>query len=128
MKHKEADVSVVFRHWLRANPTRFPTCDFEMKQTGTPSIPFSCLQENQVDFGTAIQHSPKGVLVRVQGVNGEPDYSWKRNVPVFLVIKFPQKIEVISLDTFLFEKSKSQRKSLTSDRAKEISVISIRCA
>jgi hypothetical protein len=122
---KEANASITLRHYLMANPGALPTCDIEMKQTTTDSIPFSALEPQQVDFGTAIQHSKKGVLVRVQGTNGEPDYSWKRNVPVFVAIKYPRSIEIIALDLFLLEKEKSIRKSLTYERARELSTISI---
>ncbi len=123
MKKREADFSMVFRHWLRANP-RF-SCAFECKQTSANAIAFDALEEHQADYLRAIT-GPKGVLIRVQGVNGEPDYVYLRNFPASVVIKFPGVFHIISIDTFLVEKKKSLRKSLTSARAGEISVISVK--
>lgn len=123
MKTREADFGIIFRHWLRANPRS--SAVFEIKQTETGSIPFSCLQENQIDYLSAIR-SDKGTLIRVQGVNGEPDYAYYRNAPAYVVIKYPSSFHLISIDTFLLEKARSKRKSLTEARAADISVVSVK--
>lgn len=119
MKTREADFSITFRHWLRANPMK-TTCWFEMKQTTIDSIPFSCIEDHQAIYGEAIQESPKGVLVRVLGTNGEPDYVYTYRDPVYVVIKYPDCFSIISIMTFLTEMRASKRKSLTSARAREI--------
>ena len=124
LKQHEADAGIVLRNYLMKHPESLPaTSEIEVKQTTKDYIAFNCLEDHQVRFNLAVQNSPHGVLVRVQGTNGEADYSWKRRVPVFIAIKFPKSFEVLSLDSFLLEKTK--RKSLSSKRAKELSVFSI---
>lgn len=120
MKKREATFGTLFRHWIRANPPK-ETCHFELKQTTKDSIPFSCVEKGQLEYGEAIKDSPKGVLMRNMGGNGEPDYSYLYRDPVFIVIKYPAFFCIISLASFLAEKEKSTRKSLTVARALEIS-------
>lgn len=120
---KESKASILFRHWLKANPLY--SCALEMKQTSTNSILFSAITEAQLEYGMAIK-SPKGVLLRVQAISeGMPDYIYLREQPAYIVIKYPQSFEIIDIETFILEKKRSSRKSLTSDRAKAISTISI---
>lgn len=125
MKHKEADASIIFRHWIMANP-QYTQC-IEMKDTnGKDYLPFSEVKQAQLDFADAIMNSPKGVLIRVQAtVEGVPDYIYLRNEPCFIPIRYPQVIHIISVNNFIFEKEKSERKSLTEDRARAIATISI---
>ncbi len=122
MKKREANFGILFRHWIKANPRH--SCAFELKQTSQGSIPFSCVEEHQVAYLEAV-HSDVGALIRVQGTNGEPDYVYLRNAPACVVIKFPKAFHIISIDAFLLEKKRSKRKSLTSGRASEISVVSV---
>lgn len=117
---REANFGLLLRHWIMANPLRV-TCHFELKQTTTDSMPFSCVEERQIDFGHSIQNSPKGVLMRNTGGSGEPDYTYTYRDPVFIVIRFPDIFCIISLASFVHEKSVSKRKSLTSERARELS-------
>ena len=120
---KEADFGVRFRAWLRANP-RY-SCAFELKQTSQGSIPFSCLEDHQAAYLEAIK-SDKGALVRVQGTSGEPDYIYLRKFPACVVIRFPKAFHIIDVDTFLLEKRRSVRKSLTNGRAGELSILSVK--
>lgn len=123
MKKREADFGILFRHWIKAHP-QFSSA-YELKQTSNTSIPFSCVEENQLIYLSAIR-SNKGVFIRVQGTNGEPDYIYLRNAPAYVVIKYPKSFHLIGIDTFLLEKARSKRKSLTEERAKEISVKSVK--
>lgn len=116
MKKLESKFGTLFRHWIRANPPR-ETCHFELKQTTKNSIPFSCVEQHQLEYGEAIKDSPKGVLMRNMAGNGEPDYSYLYRDPVYIVICFPGAFYIIPLARFLAEKATSKRKSLTSDRA-----------
>lgn len=122
MKKREADFGVLFRHWIKANP-RF-SCAVELKQTQKKSIPFSCVEQHQIDYLTAI-NSDKGVLIRVQGVNGEPDYIYLRNAPAYVFIKFPGEFHGLSIDNFVRLKEISKRKSLTVEQARNSAVISV---
>ena len=123
IKKREADFGIRLKHWLAKNP-QF-SCAYELKQTTTDSIPFDALEVQQVAYLRRIS-GPEGELVRIIGTKGEPDYVWLRNFPANVVVKYPRSFEVISIGTWVLEKSKSTRKSLTSARAKEISVISVR--
>lgn len=124
MKKREADFGVLLRHWVMANPLKH-TATFETKQTTGSSIPFSCFESNQIIYAQAIRESPKGVFIRVQGTSGEPDYIYLYKEPSFVVIRYPKTFHVIGVDAFLIEREKSKRKSLTEDRARAISVISV---
>jgi penicillin-binding protein-related factor A (putative recombinase) len=119
---RESSFSILFRHWIRANPQY--SAAYEMKQTSTNSIPFSCLEPHQVSYLEAIT-GDKGVLVRVQGANGEPDYIYLRNTSAYVVIKYPDAFHVIPIFNFMLEKSRSARKSLTCERAEKISAVSV---
>ena len=123
MPNNESDDSVLFRHWIKANP-QF-SCSLEMKTTHTDSIAFKEVKQEQLDWGEAIS-GPKGALIRVVGTSGEPDYIWCRNMPAYIVIRYPKSFELISVGTFILEKERSKRKSLTFERAKEISTKSIK--
>lgn len=113
LKHKEADFGLQFRTWVRDN--WHTTATFELKQSQNDSIPFSCLEEHQIRYNLA-----KERLVRVQGTIGEPDMINLINVSAFIVIKFKSGAYIISIEDFLLEKKRSQRKSLTSSRAQEL--------
>lgn len=120
MKHREADAAIVFRHWVRANPPQV-TCSFEIKDSkGKDSLPFAALEDHQVVYAEAIRDSAKGVLMRVQGTNGEPDYIYLYRDPVFIVIKYPKCFCIIALAHFIAERAVSKRKSLLCDRARAI--------
>lgn len=120
----EAKFGTLLRHWFRANAKNLDTCSVELKQTESDSLPFGALAENQIDFGNAVTHS-EGVLVRVQGVNGEADYIWLRKEPSYVVVKYPNCFCIITIDAFVKEKATSKRRSLTSGRAREISTYSV---
>lgn len=123
MKKREASFGILFRHWIKANPMF--SCALEDKQSTTNSIPFSCLAQAQIDWAMAIS-SDKGALIRVIGSSGEPDYIWCRNMPAYVVIRFPREFHLISIGTFVLEKERSKRKSLTTERAKEISTRTVK--
>lgn len=122
MKNRESSFGVLFRHWILANPPKL-SGTYEIKQTTTNSIPFSCLEDHQADFSLAIKWSKKGVLIRNEsGTVGAPDYSYYNNAPAYIVIYFKEAhgFVIIDIETFLEEKKRSQRKSLTWDRSQAI--------
>lgn len=123
MQKLEAKFGIYLRHYLKANPLH--TCAIETKQTEKDSIPFDCVKEEQLIYGMAIR-SDKGVLIRTVGVEGLPDYVYLRKEPSYIVIKYPKSMHLISVETFIKEKKESKRKSLTSERAKAISVLSVK--
>lgn len=121
-KHKEADFGIRLKKWFEDNPRM--TSALEIKQAETNSIPFSYVTDEQIAYALRIQ-SKKGAWIRVQGINGEPDYIWLREEPAFVAVRFPGSFHLIPINNFLFEKEKSKRKSLTEVRAFAIAVKSV---
>lgn len=124
IKRRESKFSTLFRHYIRANPPKVTT-HYELKQTTSNSLAFDNVESHQLDYCEAIESSAKGVLMRNQGGNGEPDYSFLHNDPVFIVIRYPKLFCAIPLYRFLVEKESRGRKSLTSERARELSTWSV---
>lgn len=123
---KEANFTLRFRHWLKANP--MPSAAFELKQC-SGSLPFSALADHQVDALLAVK-SDTGLLYKApdDSRSVKPfDLFYLRNTYAYVVIKYPRSFHIISIDTFLLEKKRSKRKSLTESRARDISVISVKC-
>lgn len=127
MIKREASFTLLFRHWLRANPQI--SAAFELKQTQTDSISFSCLQEHQADALRAVK-SRQGLLYKApddsRGVKPF-DLFYLKDTPAFVVIKYPQSFYLIDIDTWLLESSRSKRRSLTSSRAEALSTVSVKC-
>jgi len=104
-----------------------PSSAFELKQC-SGSLPFSAVAEHQVDALLAVK-SDSGLLYKApdDSRSVKPfDLFYMRGAYAYVVIKYPRSFQIISIDTFLLEKGRSKRKSLTEARAKEISVISVR--
>lgn len=119
IKKREADFGLVFRTWITKHPQ--VSSAWELKQTTADSISFSCVEDQQLLWLEAI-NSSKGALIRVQGTSGQPDYLYLRNAPAHIFIKFPKVWCAITISTWILEKERSKRKSLTVDRAREIAV------
>lgn len=116
----ESKSSILFRHWIKANPRL--TSSLEMKDTrGQNALLFSEVKQAQIDYGMAIK-SDKGVMIRTQGIEGLPDYIYLRNEPAYVVIKFPKAFTIIDIETFAYEKKRSKKASLTCARAKELAI------
>ncbi len=124
IKRKEAD----FGLWFKAYDAEhnLPTGSYELKQTEGDSIPFSCVDQLQIDSALRTQ-SKKGNLVRVErGTVGTADYLKHREEKAYIVIKYPSLFVIIDINVFLKEKEQSKRKSLTSERACAISTVSMK--
>ena len=121
LKRKEAKSSILFRHKL----PELGSCTIEMKDSrGRDYISFDCVKDNQIAHALGAE-SDKGILIRNNGGNGEPDYTWHRKQPAYIVIRFPKVICLIRISKFLSEKASSSRRSLTSEVAKKLSTVVI---
>lgn len=125
MNKQEAKFTLLFRHWLKANPRM--SAAYELKQCGS-SLPFDALQEHQADALMAVK-SPLGLLYKApddsRGVKPF-DLFYLRQAPAYIVILFGKKeFSIIDIETFLLEKKRSVRKSLTLERAREISTLTV---
>lgn len=97
-----------------------------MKDTrGASSLDFSEVADAQLNWARDIS-SDKGALIRVQGLSGQPDYIWARNMPVYIVIRYPRFFCLISYGNFIQQKKASKRKSLTAARAHEIADVTVK--
>lgn len=119
-KKREADFGIQLRAWLENNP-RF-SCALELKQTTTNSILLSSIDQKQIAFGLQMR-SDKGILIRVQGIQGEPDYIWCRNMPSYIVVRYPKSFHLIPVESIALEQKRS--KSLNAQRAEAISTVSV---
>lgn len=121
IKKREAKFGIELRRWLEKNGGE--SCVFELKQTTTSSISFSCLKGGQIPWLKQAK-GPKGILLKNPGGNGEPDYSYHRDSFAWVVIRYPKSFCIIDIDVFLTEKMNSKRKSLILDRAHAIATYS----
>lgn len=107
---------------LRKSLSEYPlpvTTFIELKQTEKKHIPFNCITPQQIAYANKIS-SDEGVLIRIIGSDGQPDYVWARNSPAYLGIKYPEGSVYINVRDFIQERDNSKRKSLTWERAREI--------
>jgi len=124
-KHKEADFGLRFRKWWNLHGKG---CPYELKDTrGKEYLNYNEVSEDQIAVALA-SGTEKGVLLRiVSGTPGSPDYIGVKNTVSYIVIKYPKSFEVITIGNFLHEKETNKRKSLTIERAKAISSVSVGC-
>lgn len=122
-KHKEADFGLRFRKWWNLHGKGSP---YELKDSrGKDYISFAEITPEQIAFALACG-TDKGVLVRVErGTVGTADYIGIKNTIAYIIINYPKACEVITINNFIHEKEKNKRKSLTYERAKAISSVSI---
>lgn len=121
-KAKEADFGVEFRRWWEKHRI---DAIWELKHTrGKDYLPFGALEPEQITFLLSAE-SRNGVLTRVTvGTTGTSDYIGLIRKPAFVVIRYTKYFYIISIDSFLFERDRSSRKSLTEDRAQAIATYS----
>lgn len=123
-KDEEAKFGIDLRKSLSKHS--LPVTTFiELKQTETTSIPFNCITAQQIAYAKKIS-GDEGVLIRIIGSDGQPDYVWARNSPAYLGIKYPKGSVYISVETFVLERDSSKRKSLTWERAQDISIRTVK--
>ncbi len=122
IKNNEALFGLKFRKWIEKNPML--TGSFELKDARERGyFPFSELGELQVAHALR-NKSDKGNLIRITvGTIGSPDYVYFRNSYSWIVINYKHGFEIIDIETLLLEVKKG-KKSLTAQRAKELSTVS----
>lgn len=97
---------------------------FELKQTTKDSLLFSAVKDHQI--AALLAASGENALIYKapdDTRNFKPfDLFYMRRCGAYIVIKYPKVFCVIRVTMFLYEKRISDRKSLTSERAIEISM------
>ena len=123
-KKEEADFGQVLRdHIYKLKEPIFTTTTWlELKDTdGADSFYFREVSDIQIAEGLKTKRT--GSLVRVTvGTTGTQDYIWRYKDPAYIVIRYPKSWCFIDIDTFVLEKERSKKKSMTEERAKEISI------
>lgn len=122
MKH-EANFNSLFNKWVKNVFKK--TAAFELKQTQGDSLPFSALQEHQAQALLQARWETFVFKIPDVGYQNPFDCFSLSGVPAYIVIKYPKFFCLIDIETFLLERDRSKRKSLTVDRAKEIATLTI---
>lgn len=118
---REANFQTTFNHWLKEVYRR--TAAFELKQTSTNSLPFSAVVPHQRQALLQVRHSCLVYKIPDVGFQNPFDTLGMCGQPAYVAIRYPKGVAIIPIDIFLLEESRSKRKSLTWERAKELSTI-----
>mgnify|MGYP001568264029 CR=1 FL=1 len=122
----ERKYSAIFSRYLKAS--NFPSAAFELKVARGNSLPFSAVKKHQEE---ALWHAKHGQLVWKIidcGISQNCfDYFLLNKAEAYVAIKYPGTKEpaLIDIDVWLAEKKRPGRKSLTEERAKELSTFLI---
>jgi len=129
MTYQEKDFQTDFNKWCKS--IFYKTAVFELKVTPTNSIPFDAVKEHQANALYAAQHGNIVMKIPDCGYQNPFDSFMMVMVPAYVVIMFRSKERgqkefiMINIKYFLEEKQKSERKSLTEARAKEIGQVKL---
>lgn len=127
MKKREADFGLLFRHWVKAQKN-MPAAAFELKQTTKDYFSFAELKDHQETALRAVK-TCKGLLYKApdDSRSVKPfDYFHLAHACAYVVIRYPKSFHLIDIDVFIYERERSKRKSLTSERAEAISTKSVK--
>jgi len=123
MKKREASFQTIFNQYLRVKKLYG---HFELKQTTGNSISFNAVKQHQVDGLMSGSLSPFVWKYSDEDQREKPfDCSCIPPIQGYVVIKYPGIFYIIRVQDFIIESRRSERKSLTSDRAKEICHIAV---
>lgn len=96
---------------------------FELKQTEKDSIAFNAVADHQKKALMQVKHNVFFFKIPDVGYQNPFDCFCFNNAQAYVVIKYPDICCMIDIDDWVLEESISDRKSLTSQRAKEIATI-----
>lgn len=133
----ERDMQILFKHYVANNPPKVSTV-YELKLEKTKRLSFDRVYDHQV--AGLRQAKGKGVYHKIQdqpstmvggrkmffGTKKPFDCLFLRGIAAYVVVMFYKPFETkiayfIEIDSWVKEKETSERKSLTEERAKEIS-------
>jgi len=122
LNKREANWTTSFlKKWVLEEST-LPSGPIEVKQTTINNIPFRVVTQ----LNDLLQcMSAKGFWYKHPdtGMANKFDVTFYRNSPAWIIIKYPKGFVVISASAMKWEMENSKRKSLTWERAKDISTI-----
>lgn len=122
LNKREANwTTTVFRGWLERKGS---TGCYEVKHTGTKNyLNFKDVKLHQRNNLLAVRHANFVYKIPDLGEKTPFDLVSLSKQPAYVVIKYPKGVAIIPIDTFLLEEKRSKRKSLTWERAKQISTV-----
>ena len=120
----EAEFGLELRNYISKlkTPIFTTTTWLELKDThGKDTLSFSAVSDIQIAEGLKTKNT--GSLVRVTvGTTGCADYIWRYKDPAYVVIRYPNSWCFIDIDTFVLERDRSKKKSMSEERACELSI------
>jgi len=127
MRKAEAKFQTEFNKYLREVYQK--TCAVELKHTrGRNCLPFSEVKDHQI---RALQIVNRGVFaykISDFDMGYKPfDGFCLAGERAFIVIRYPRFFCMIPVETFVLERDRSTRKSLTSSRALDLSTCTVNC-
>ncbi len=120
---KEKDFQTRFGHYIKENFRN--TTVFELKSARNDSLPFSVVVDHQIQGLLHAKHKSIYHKIPDVGFQNFADCIFIIRAEAYVVILYPSKIFYgIDVDDFVDEIAISLRKSLTEDRARELSTFS----
>ncbi len=118
---REKDFQSIFSKWIKINYKK--SAVFELKLTHSNSIPFSAVVPHQIDALWNTKHRHIAYKLPDVGYQNPYDCIFLKQIPAFVVIKYPSFFCLIDIDIWIEESNISKRRSLTSERARELSTV-----
>lgn len=123
LNKREANwTTIVFRKWLESKGM---TGVFEIKYSTGESLPFDAVKEHQVWNLLKVRHQTFVYKIPDLGEKAPFDMFSMKEMPAYVVIKYPKFFCLITIDAWCNESKISKRRSLTSSRAKDIAFLII---
>lgn len=120
---KEKDFQIKFGHWVKENMKE--SAAFELKSVKGSSCPFNAVQDHQI---AALMQATRETLyhkIPDVGFQNPFDCFCLYRVNAYVVIRYGSgRWYGILVDVFEWERGKSERKSLTEERARKLSTFS----
>ncbi len=108
MIKKEAKYQTKFNHWLKEVYKK--SAVFELKQTQGSSIPFDSVVPHQIAALTAVNEGTFVFKIPDAGFQNPFDCFCLTQMPAYVVLCFPESMEVIPISGFLLEKERVEEK------------------
>lgn len=118
---REANFQTTFNHWLKAVHKK--TGAFELKQTKGNALPFNAVVPHQVQALLQVKNGTLVFKIPDSGYQNPFDAFSLTRENAYVVIKYRDFFCLIDILDWCNEVERSDRKSLTSERAKEIATI-----
>jgi penicillin-binding protein-related factor A (putative recombinase) len=118
---REANFQTQWNHWGKNVYKK--NLFFELKQTRTDSLPFSDVKPHQIEGLLNVRHGVVAYKMVDCGYQNFCDGFFAVEQPAVIGIKYPKGVAIIPIDIFVMESKRSKRRSLTWERAKNLSTI-----